>query len=181
VANVPVSVVRERTEFRDASGRLVTESVKDFTRSYVRTKFSSLSDFLNRWSKAEQKQAVLRELEQHGLPLGELEEAVGKGYDPFDLILHVAFDQAPLTRRERAERVRKRNYFAKYGPQARKVLDALLEKYADQGLDPVESPDALKVTPFPDIGTPVEIIRAFGGRPKYVAAVRDLKNQLYTA
>jgi type I restriction enzyme R subunit len=113
--------------------------------------------------------------------LGELEEAVGKGYDPFDLILHVAFDQAPLTRRERAERVRKRNYFAKYGPQARKVLDALLEKYADQGLDPVESPDALKVTPFPDIGTPVEIIRAFGGRPKYVAAVRDLKNQLYTA
>ena len=179
VANVPVSVIRERTEFRDASGRLVTESVKDFTRNYVRAKFSSLGDFLNRWSKAEQKQAVVRELEQHGLPLAELEEAVGKGYDPFDLILHVAFDQAPLTRRERAEQVRKRNYFTKYGPQARKVLEALLEKYADQGLDPIESSDALKVTPFPEIGTPVEIIKAFGGRPKYVAAIRDLKMHLY--
>jgi type I restriction enzyme, R subunit len=179
VADVSVSVVRQRTEFRDASGRLVTESVKDFTGNYIRQKFRSLDDFLNRWSAADQKQALVRELEQHGLPLAELEEAVGKDYDPFDLVLHVAFDQKPLTRRERAERVKKRDYFGKYGPKARQVLEALLEKYADQGLDPIESPDALKVTPFPDIGTPVEIVRAFGGRRQYLAAVRGLEHEIY--
>ena len=106
---------------------------------------------------------------------------MGRDYDPFDLILHVAYDQPPLTRRERAERVRKRNYFAKYGEQARAVMEALLDQYADQGLEPVESPNALKVAPFSRLGTPVELVRAFGGRPNYLAAVRELETQLYLA
>jgi type I restriction enzyme R subunit len=181
VADVPVHVIRETVSYMDGNGKLVTESVKDFTRRTVRGKFNSLDKFLNHWSAAAQKRVLVEQLEEQGIPLAQLEEVVGRDYDPFDLILHVAYDQPPLTRRERAERVRKRNYFARYGPQARAVMEALLEKYADQGLEPVESPDALKVAPFPRLGTPVELIQAFGGRTNYLNAVRDLETQLYLA
>lgn len=179
VANVPVHVLRERHQFFDKDGRLVTESVKDFTRKEVRKKFALMDEFLNRWSSAEQKQALVKELEEQGLPLTVLQEAVGLDYDPFDLILHVAYDEPPLTRKERAERVRKRNYFARYGERARKVMEALLDKYADQGIDSMESPEVLKVIPFPQLGTPVEIIQLFGGPTQYRAALRDLKSKLY--
>jgi type I restriction enzyme, R subunit len=130
-------------------------------------------------SRPWQKQAIVRELEEQGLPLTDLEEAVGSGYDPFDLICHVAYDEPPLTRKERAERVRKRDYFGRFGDKARKVMEALLDKYADQGIESIESPDALKVVPFPEFGTPLEIIQAFGGRNQFQAAMRDLKHHLY--
>src|SRR6266516_4004138 len=122
-------------------------------------KFVLFDDFLNTWSKAEQKRAIISELEQQGLPLDALQEIVGRDYDPFDLICHVAYDQPPLTRKERAQQVRKRNYFGRFGDKARAVMEALLDKYADQGIDAIESPDALKIVPFPLIGTPVEIIQ----------------------
>jgi type I restriction enzyme R subunit len=181
VDTVPVAVARERTYFRDAAGNIVAESVKDFTRKQVLQEFALMDEFINQWSSAEKKCAIIHQLEEKGLPMAELEQAVGRDYDPFDLILHVAYDQPPLTRKERADRVRKRDYFARYGAKARAVMEALLEKYADTGLESLESPDVLKVVPFPQIGTPVELIHSFGSRKQYAAALRDLEGQLYRA
>jgi type I restriction enzyme R subunit len=127
------------------------------------------------------KQAIVAEFVSRGIFLEALADEVGRDYDPFDLVCHVAYDQPPLTRKERAANVRKRNYFAKYGEQARAVLDALLDKYADEGLEPVESVDVLKVQPFNRLGTPVELVRIFGGREKYLQAVRELETALYVA
>jgi len=140
-----------------------------------------LDDFLRRWGQTEQKQAILQELEQQGVLLAPLAEEVGKDFDPFDLVCHVAFDQPPLTRRERAENVRKRNYFTKYGDQARAVLNALLDKYADQGVENIESLEVLRIQPLSDLGTPVELVKAFGGKEQYLQAVRELEEALYAA
>ena len=177
----PAKILRERTQFIGADGKLTTESVKDYTRKTVRKKYALVDDFLNTWSKAAQKRAIVRELEEQGVPLDTLEDAVGRDYDPFDLVCHVAYDQPPLTRKERADRVRKRNYFSRYGDKARAVMEAILDQYSNQGLEAIESPDALKVSPFPQIGTPVEIIKAFGGRNKFKTALRDLETQIYQA
>jgi type I restriction enzyme R subunit len=179
VAGEPVKIVRETVSYAAPDGSLVTESIHDFSRKQVRGEFPSLDRFLTEWTHAAKKTAILELLERQGLPLAELQDAAGRDLDPFDLILHVAYDQPPLTRRERAERVRKRNYFTQYGPTARAVLDALLAKYADEGLAPVESPNALKVVPFPSLGTPVELIRAFGSKEQYESALRDLTAHLY--
>jgi type I restriction enzyme R subunit len=179
VDEVPVKITRETVSYGDADGRLVTESIRDFSRKKVRGSYPSLRRFLSEWSKAERKTALLSVLEAEGLPLADLQDAVGRELDVFDLIVHVAYDEAPLTRRERAERVKKRNYFAKYGPKAREVISALLDKYADEGLVPIESPNALKVVPFSTMGTPVELVRAFGSKEKYEAALRELTTQLY--
>jgi len=181
VANVPAKILRERTQFIGGDGKLATESVKDFTRKTVRKKYALVDDFLNTWSKAAQKRAIVRELEEQGVPLDALQDAVGRDYDPFDLVCHVAYDQPPLTRKERAENVRKRNYFTRYGDKTRAVMEAILNQYSNQGLEAIESPDALKIFPFTEIGTPVEIIQAFGGRPKFQAALRDLEEQIYKA
>jgi type I restriction enzyme, R subunit len=179
VDNVPVKVLRERVQYMGGDGRLITESVKDYTRTQVRKKYALMDEFINQWSSAEKKCAIIHQLEQQGIPLEALEQAVGRDYDPFDLILHVAYDQPPLTRKERADRIRKTNYFARYGAQARAIMEALLDKYADQGLESLESPDVLKVIPFPQLGTPVELIGAFGNRKQYTAALRDLEAKLY--
>jgi type I restriction enzyme R subunit len=181
VANVSAKIVRERTQFIGGDGKLMTESVKDFTRKTMLKKYALVDDFLNIWSKAAQKRAIVRELEEQGIPLDALEDAVGRDYDPFDLVCHVAYDQPPLTRKERAERVRKRNYFTRYGDKTRAVMEAILNQYSNQGLEAIESPDALKIFPFTQIGTPVEIIKSFGGRPKFQAALRDLETQIYQA
>lgn len=119
------------------------------------------------------------ELANHGVFLEELAEQVGRDYDAFDLVCHVAFDRPPLTRRERAEKVKKRNVFAKYGGQTRAVLDALLDKFADGGVKSVESLDILKVDPLTAFGTPVEIVKLFGGKDKYLAAIHELETELY--
>jgi len=125
------------------------------------------------------KQAIVEELENEGILLEALANEVGTDFDPFDLVAHVAFGQKPLTRRERAENVKKRNYFAKYQDKARAVLEALLDKYADEGLTNLEDPKVLKVQPFDKYGTPLEIIQAFGGKDKYMQAVKELEQQLY--
>jgi type I restriction enzyme, R subunit len=160
-------------------GRLITESVKDYTRTQVRKHYALMDEFINQWSSAEKKCAVIHQLEKQGIPLEALHQAVGRDYDPFDLILHVAYDRPPLTRKERADRVRSTTYFARYGPKARAVMEALLDKYADQGPESLESPDVLKVIPFPQLGTPVELIHAFGSREKYLRAVRELEMKIY--
>lgn len=174
-------IVRERVQYYGADGRLITESIKDFTRKKVRQEFTSLDDFLKKWSAAEKKQEILRELEQQGISLGVLADEVGKDFDSFDLICHVAFDQPPLSRRERAEQVRKRDYFTKYGEQARAVLEALLAKYADEGIDHIEDINILKVQPINQLGTPMEIIKRFGSKQVYFQAVQEMTTELYRA
>jgi len=181
VNDVPVWVVAERVQYYGKDGKLITESLKDYSKKTVRLKFVSLDQFLTHWNEADRKQAIINELEEAGVLLEPLADEVGKDFDPFDLICHVAYDQPALTRRERAENVRKRDCFAKYGEQARAVLDALLEKYADEGIAPIEDINVLKVQPLNQLGTPMEIVRIFGGRDQYVSAVRELESVLYAA
>ncbi|MCY4259568.1 MAG: DEAD/DEAH box helicase family protein, partial [Rhodobacteraceae bacterium] len=179
VDGVSANVVAERVEYLDESGKLVTESLRDFTKKALRKRFASLDDFLKRWNAAERKQAILDELDAEGLPLDLVVSELNRDLDPFDLICHVAFGAKPLTRRERADNVRKRNVFARYGDQARAVLDALLAKYADEGVLNLDDATVLRIPPFNDFGTPVELIRAFGGKDAFVAAVHDLQSALY--
>ena len=179
VGDVDVYVSSERVQYYGPEGKLITESLRDYTRKRVRKDYSSLDEFLRRWTKAERKAVILRELEEQGVLLEALAEEVGKDFDPFDLICHVAFDQPPLTRRERAAEVKKRNYFAKYGDQARLVLETLLEKYSDTGIESIEDIKILTLDPFKNMGTASELVSAFGGKPAYVAAVKDLEAQLY--
>ncbi len=171
VDGVRATIVAERVEYLDENGKLITESLRDFTKKALRRRFVSLEQFLKRWTAAERKQAIIEELEQEELSLDLLAEEVGKDLDPFDLICHVAFDQPPLTRRERAENVRKRNVFTKYGAQARAVLEALLQKYQDQGVLNLDDPKVLQIPPFTTMGTPMQLIREFGTRQDYEQAV----------
>ncbi|MEE3157722.1 MAG: DEAD/DEAH box helicase family protein [Pseudomonadota bacterium] len=183
IDNVTVSVVAERVQYYGPDGKLITESLRDYTRSCVAKQFASLDDFLKRWSNAEQKKAIIDELAAQGVMWEALAEEVGKKQtaplDPFDLICHIAFDQPPLTRKERAEQVKKRDYFSKYAGAARQVLEALLDKYADTGVEHIEDIKILQLDPFSQIGSPIELIKAFGGRPSFTAAVRDLEQAIY--
>ncbi|KAJ8136250.1 hypothetical protein OY671_010537, partial [Metschnikowia pulcherrima] len=158
VDDVEVTVATERVQYLDEHGRLITESLKDYTRKTVRKAYTSLNAFLNAWNDAERKQAIIEELSTQGVFLDELAEQVGRGYDACDSVCHVAFDQPPSTRRERAEQVMKRHVCGKYGEQTRAVLDASSEKYAGGGIRSVESLEILKVDPLTAFGTPVEIV-----------------------
>ncbi len=179
VEDVTVSVVQERVQYFDAEGRLITESLRDYTRGKVLDDYASLDVFLQRWTKADRKTAVLAALAEHGVLLEALEEEVGQQYDPFDLICHVVYDQPLRTRTERPEVVRSSDYFSKYGEAARAVLDALLDKYADVGPTGLEDAQLLRLRPLSELGTPVELINTFGGRAGYEAAIRELESQLY--
>ncbi len=178
--NIEVSIVAERVEYIGNDGKLVTESYKDFSKKQIHSEFASLDDFLKNWNSAAKKKTIIDLLEDNGVIVENLAEAVGKDFSEFDLICHVAYDQPPLTRKERANNVKKRNYFTKYGDQARKVLEALLDKYADRGVVSIENPKVLQLDPFNEIGTPVEIINdVFGGKDKYEKALQELEKELY--
>jgi len=180
VNDVPFVVIGERIQYYDREGKLITESLRDYMRKTVQKEFASLDEFLRKWGKADKKQAILDELKEQGVLLEALADEVGKDLDPFDMICHVAFGQPPLTRRERAANVRKRDYFTKYGEQARAVLDALLDKYTNDGVSHIEDVNVLKVQPIDRFGTPVEIINGiFGGKVNYTAAIRELEEELY--
>ena len=179
--NVTVAVARERVQYLNAQGKLITESLRDYTRINLLKKYDSLDQFLQAWQQADRKAALLQELEWQGVLLEALADEVGKDLDPFDLLLHVAYDQPPLTRSERARRVQKRNVFTQYGPVARKVLEALLDKYADEGITTIESNEVFKLQPFTDLGSPVELVRSFGGRPQYLSALQALERELYSS
>ncbi len=176
----PVSILAERIEYLDENGKLVTESLRDYSKKTLRKRFASLDVFLKSWDSAIRKQTIIEELEQEGLLIDPLAEEVGKDLDPFDLICYVAFDQPPLTRRERADKVRKRDVFTKYGTQARAVLEALLQKYQDEGVTGLADPRILKVAPFDTMGTPIELLKQFGGRPGFEKAVYELQTALYS-
>ena len=179
VDGVGASIIAERVEYLDEHGRLVTESLRDFTRKALKKRFASLDDFLKRWRAADRKHAIIDELEAEGLPLDPIAEELGKNLDPFDLICHIAFDRKPLTRRERAENVKKRDVFTKYGGQARAVLDALLAKYADEGVLNLDDTNVLRIPPLSSLGTPMQLIKAFGGKDQFVAAVHEMQSALY--
>ena len=179
VNGVEVKIVNERVQYLGADGKIITESLKDYTRKNVKKQYQSLDQFLNIWNSAEKKKIIVQELEEQGVFFDALKEEVGKGFDPFDLICHVAFDAKPLTRKERAEKVKKRNYFAKYGEQAQKVLQSLLDKYTVDGLVTIESTEVLKLSPLNKLGTPVELVKAFGGKAKYLEAIQELEQELY--
>jgi type I restriction enzyme R subunit len=179
VVGKPVTVIAERVEYLDENGKLITESLRDYSRKALKRHFASLDAFLKRWNAAERKHAIIEELENEGLLLEPLAEEVGKDLDPFDLVCHVVFDQPPLTRRERADAVRKRDVFTKYGEQARAVLEALLQKYQDEGVTDLDDPRILKVTPFDTMGTPIELLKPFGRRKGFEKAVHELQATLY--
>ena len=176
----PVAVLTERVEYLDENGKLVTESLRDYSRKAIRQHYASLDQFLRRWKSAERKEAIIDELAEEGLLLEPLQEEVGKDLDPFDLICHIAFDQPPLTRRERANNVRKRDVFTQYGPQARAVLEALLIKYQDEGLVAgLDNVKILEIPPFNTMGTPIQLIKEFGSRASFENAVHELQSALY--
>ena len=179
VSGVEVEVIAERVQYYSKDGRLVTESLADYTRKTVQAEYATLDDFLQRWSEADRKAAVIDELSEQGVFFAALRERVGRDLDAFDLICHVVYGQPPLTRRERAANVKKRDVFTRYGEQARAVLDALLDKYADEGLVSVEDLGVLRVQPLSDLGTPLELVRHFGGRNEYIAAVQELAAAIY--
>ena len=185
VANVEVKVAAERVQYFDANGKLITVSLKDYTRKALAREYASLDDFLRRWRSAEKKQAIIDELAEQGVFFDALADEIGrhsgKAFDPFDLVCHVAWDMPPLTRKERAEQVKKRNYFTRYGEQARQVLEALLDKYADEGVAHIEETQILTIAPFTNFGTPLEIIRAFGGLEQYQQAINELEQAIYSA
>lgn len=180
VNGVAVGVIAQRVQYYDADGKLVTESFKDYTRKTLLKEYASLDDFTRKWQDADRKEAIIHELEQQGIIWEVLAEEVGKDLDPFDILCHVVYGQPPLTRKERAENVRKRNYFTKYSEAAQAVLDNLLDKYADAGVQEIESIQVLKLKPFDSMGTLPEIIKTgFGDRNGYNQALSELENEIY--
>lgn len=174
-----VWIAAERIEYLDQYGKLVTESLRDYSKKTLRKHYASLDEFLRRWKETERKQAIIEELENEGVFFDALAEDVGKDLDPFDLVCHIAFDQPPLTRRERVQNIRKRDIFTKYGEQSRAVLDALLLKYQDEGVISIDDPHILKVAPFDAMGTPIELLKQFGGRDGFEKAVHEIQSALY--
>jgi type I restriction enzyme, R subunit len=179
INGVNVSVLVSRELYFDNSGKPITISLKDYTKNIITQNYTSLDDFLIKWNQTEKKEAIIKELQEQGVMVDALYDAVDKQVDLFDLICHIAYDQPPMTRKERANNVKKRNYFTKYGEQARKVLETLLDKYADEGVENMESIEVLRVKPFDAYGSPVEIINKFGSKQKYLEAVKELENELY--
>ena len=179
VNGVDVSVLVSREMYFDQDGKPITTSLKDHTREIIKGKFASLDDFLEKWKTTERKEAIIAELQEQGILVEALYDAVDKKMDLFDLICHVAYDQPPLTRKERANNVKKRNYFTKYGDQTKRVLEALLDKYADEGITNIENIEVLRVNPFDSFGSPTEIISGFGSKEAYLQAVRELEVELY--
>jgi len=181
VSGVEVTIKGERVEVLGEDGKLFTESYRDYSRKNILKEYASLDDFLKKWNETKKKEAIFKELEEYGIELPKLAQEVGKDFGGFDLICHIAFDQPPLTRAERANNVKKRNYFTKYGDKARAVLEGLIEKYADEDITTIESPKVLKLKPFDRVGTPVEIINdVFGGKANYENAVQELEKELFS-
>lgn len=181
VNGVPVEIVNERIQYLGADGKIITESLKDYTKNNVTKQYQTLEKFLNSWNNAEKKEAIIQELEEQGVPFEALKEEIGKDFDPFDLICHIAFEAKPLTRKERANNVKKRNYFTKYGEKAQSILNSLLDKYSEDGIRTIGSTEVLKLAPLNKLGTPVELIDAFGGKPRYLQALKELETELYNS
>ncbi|QPL45335.1 DEAD/DEAH box helicase family protein [Halomonas sp. A40-4] len=183
VNDVRVAVIGRRVQYLGPDGKLITEELTDYTRKTVRAHYATLSDFLRRWEDSDRKQAVLDELAEQGVfweeLTSEVEKTLGDTPDPFDAIVHIVYGQPALTRRQRAAKARQSDYFTRYEGQARAVLDALLDKYADNGVATIEDTKVLQMAPLDRLGTVVELAGAFGGKAGYQEAVRNLETTLY--
>ena len=180
INGVNVAILNERVQYLDAEGKLITASLRAYTKHKVRERYRSLDEFLQQWRTADQKRAIIAELAEQGVVFADFKAAINQEMDIFDLICHAAFDQPPLTRAERAGNVKKRNYFAKYGAQARLVLEALLDKYADEGIENIEDMQILQVNPLNQFGSPLEIVNLFGGKEQYLQALAELEYEIYS-
>ena len=182
VGDITVKVLSERVQYVDKDGKLITESLIDYTKKNILQQYSRLDDFLRTWTTAEKKQAIIEELQDDGVLLDAVREELGKTeLDDFDLICHIAYDKAPLTKKERAENVKKRHYLYKYSDIAQKVIEALLDKYANDGIKDIEDTKVLELKEFAQIGSPLKIVKAFGGKEAYQKAVQELENEIYYA
>lgn len=183
VGNVTVKVLAERVQYLGPDGKLITESLKDYTRKKVKQDYASLDEFLKRWNGSDRKQAIIDELAENGIfwddLISEVRKKLGAEPDPFDVICHIVYDQPPLSRKERAEQVRKNNYFSRYEGPIKLVLNALLDKYTDSGIESIEDVKILTLAPFSQMGSPMELLESFGGKPGYQNAVKDLEDALY--
>ncbi len=179
VNNVSVKLINKMVQYLDSDGKLISESLIDYTKKNLKKQFSDLDEFLNKWNNEDKKQAIIDELLEQGIFFDELKEEVGKEFDEFDLICHLAFDMKPLTKSERINNVKKRNYFTKYGEQARQILDILLKKYQTQGIKDIEDISILKLEDFKKIASPTQIVKIFGGKDKYIEAIKELEKELY--
>ena len=181
INGVDVSILSERKQYLDVNGQLITTSVKEYCKTGIVKSYRSLDHFLQTWNSADKKKAIIEELEAQGIIFEELKEEIKSDLDVFDLICHIAWDAPALTRKERVENVRKRNYWTKYGENARRVLNALLDKYAETGIENIEEMQVLTIEPLKNLGTPAEIVKIFGGKEKYLAALKELENEIYAA
>ena len=182
VNDVKVTVLSERVQYLDNNGKLITESLKDYSRKNILKHYASLDDFLRKWSEADKKQAIVDELAEQGVLLEAVREETGMtDMDDFDLICHLAYDKKPLTKSERANNVKKRHYLYKYSDLAQKVLSALLDKYAKDGIKDIEDTKILQLEQFAKLGSPMKLVKEFGGKDAYLKAVRELENEIFTA
>ena len=182
VGDITVKVLSERVQYVDKDGKLITESLIDYTKKNILQQYSRLDDFLRTWTTAEKKQAIIEELQDDGVLLDAVREELGKTeLDDFDLICHIAYDKAPLTKKERAENVKKRHYLYKYSDIAQKVIEALIDKYSNDGIKDIEDTKVLELKEFAQIGSPLKIVKAFGGKEAYQKAVQELENEIYYA
>lgn len=182
VNGVEVSVLNEMIQYYDKDGKLVTESIRDFTRKSILNEYSSLDEFINRWNSTDKKQAIIDELREQGVNLDLLRKDIGNdNIGDFDLILHIAYDKKPLTRKERAENVMKKGYLYKYSEVAQKVLRGLLEKYSDDNELELTNTKILELKPFDEYGSPMKIVKEFGGKEKYIEAVEELEDEIYAS
>lgn len=179
VSGQPVEIIGERVQIHDADGKLITESLTDYTKRNILGEYATLDEFLQTWQGAKQRFHILEALEEKGIPLYELQEQFDDDMDLFDLVLHIAYDRKPLKRHDRAEAVRRSQFFNKYQGNAREVLEALLDKYESANLKTIEDPNLLKLKPIDQYGTPIEITNLFGGITQYQTAVSELENKLY--
>jgi len=180
INEVDVKVVNETVQYLSAGGRLITESLKDYTKKGIEKEYRSIDDFIAKWNIVDQKRALIEELQNEGIIFDALKQEVGGQYDPFDLILHVAYDKKPLTRKQRARKVKDDTYFDKYGEKARKVIDALLDKYSDEGIENLEDARVLQVNPLVNFGRPLEIMKLFGGKTGYQKMIKEVEARIYS-
>ncbi|MCX6757773.1 MAG: DEAD/DEAH box helicase family protein [Candidatus Nomurabacteria bacterium] len=163
------------------TGKLITESLKDFSKKTIISEYASIDEFLTRWKEIERKDIIVNELLDRGVAFEELRKESGKDLDVFDLILHVAYGKKPMTRSERVKKVHANDYFGKYEGKAREIIDLLLTKYTDQGITAIDGIEDLMVSPFTDYGTPIEIVEdIFGGRESYMEVIKNIENSLYS-
>ena len=180
VSDVKVRVISERVQYYDKDGKLITESLKDYSKKNIKEEFEDLDAFLRKWNSEDKKQAIIEELVEHGVLLDALREEIGNpDIDDFDLICHIAYDKKPLTRSERVNNVKKRGYLYKYSDIAQKVLESLLDKYSSNRNVDLTDTKILELKPFEDLGNPIKIVKAFGGKKKYIEAIKELEKEIY--